>query len=101
VAGSNKGWAHVFDLATGTVVTSLRGAPQRPGAEFVAAFDVSFAPGSDTEVVMAREDGTVETGVCLLCRSPRGLLGYAERRLTGFLTTAECERYLHTSVCPS
>jgi WD40 repeat protein len=81
--------AKLWDASTGKEELTL------PGS-LAGVTDVAFTPrDGGAELAVASQDGTVRV---YLLRLPE-LLALAHQRVTRDLTTAECQKYLHTSSC--
>jgi WD40 repeat protein len=86
---SEDGTARIWDASTGDLLDTLFG--NEGGVRSVA-----FSPDSTT-VATAGADGTVREYALGFDE----LVRIARSRLTRGISTAECQRYLHTSICPA
>ena len=88
-SSSFDGTVRLWDAQTGKLLLTLDGAAQGVGA-------VAFSPDG-TRLAAENYDGTTRVYVLPI----PDLIALAQSRLTRTLTTAECQRYLHTDSCPA
>jgi WD40 repeat protein len=86
---SEDGTARIWDASTGRLLHTLFG-------QDGSVTGVAFSP-DDTTVATSGLDGTVREYALGL----EDLIRIARSRLTRSLSSAECQRYLHTTSCPA